>query len=132
MKLKAIRSLKYNTRRMEAGDEFEAPDKDARLLLATRKVTKMRDPVALAPPPPAVAKKIAAAIVPPPKPPSTGAITTSQMGSAPAAPPLPSAVVPSDLAAARAEYERVSGKKAFNGWDVATLQAKTAAAKTGQ
>ncbi|ACL57575.1 hypothetical protein [Methylobacterium nodulans] len=34
------------------------------------------------------------------------------------------------LAALRAEYERVVGKRAFHGWDVETLRAKIAAATT--
>lgn len=130
VKLKAVKGLTYNTRRLLPGDVFEARPRDARVLLATRKVQAVREPVDLAPPPPAVAEKIAAAAAPPSAPPApapeappadatVGAMTTGQM---------PNAAAPSsDLAAARTEYERVSGKKAFNGWDVATLQAKTAA-----
>lgn len=143
VKLKAVKGLTYNTRRLLPGDVFEARPRDARVLLATRKVQAVREPVDLAPPPPAVAEKIAKAAAsvrkpttlidepyagespPPSQEPAlqtasaVGAMTTEQM---------PNAAAPeSDLAAARTEYERVSGKKAFNGWDVATLQAKTAA-----
>lgn len=36
-----------------------------------------------------------------------------------------------DIAAVRDQYERVLGKRPFNGWDVATLRDKIAAAKAG-
>jgi hypothetical protein len=35
------------------------------------------------------------------------------------------------IAAARDEYERALGKRPFNGWNVATLREKIAAAKAG-
>jgi hypothetical protein len=37
MKLIATKSLRYNTRRLLAGDEFEAPDMHARILIGVRK-----------------------------------------------------------------------------------------------
>jgi hypothetical protein len=37
MKLIAARSLRYDTRRLQAGDEFEAPDWHARILVGIRK-----------------------------------------------------------------------------------------------
>lgn len=47
------------------------------------------------------------------------------MVAAPAAAAAPSA----DIAAVRDEYERVIGKRPFNGWDAPTLREKIAAAK---
>jgi hypothetical protein len=105
MRLKALKPMTYATRRLQAGDVFEAKSKrDHRVLLATRKVEAMREPASVPPPPPAVAKKIAEAV-------------------APAAPPADD-----DLAALRAEYERAVGRRPFMGWDAATLREKMAAA----
>lgn len=141
MKFKAIRTLRYRTRRLLAdgstqdvnllnpGDVFEVKRrKEMNVLLATKKVTQVREPVDLAPPPPRVAQKIAE-VVPPPAAtsgvvtPDTGAVSTVQA-------PLPASVPPSDLAGARTEYERVTGKKAYHAWDVAVLEAKIAETKT--
>ena len=123
MKLKAIKALIYNTRRLLPGDVFECKPRDARVWLAIRKAEAMRDPVELPPPPPAVAQKIAAAVPPPPP-------------IAPAAPPLPATVpvaqaAPDHLGVLRAEYRNVFGKAPFMGWDAATLLEKIAAAKAG-
>jgi hypothetical protein len=112
MKLKAVKAFTYSTRRLLPGEVFEASSRDARLLLATRKVEAMRDPVELAPPPPALAKKIEAAVAP------TPAVTVQ--------PPIASPPA-EDITALRAEYEAALGKKPFNGWDAATLREKIAA-----
>lgn len=44
--------------------------------------------------------------------------------------PAPKARKPvEDMAALRKEYQEIVGKRAFNGWDAATLKAKIAEAK---
>lgn len=89
-KLQATRDFSYGTRRLKAGQVFEAPRAEARLWLLTKRAQ-------VAP---------AAAVKPPP----------------------PVAPEDGELAAARAEYERVVGKKPFYGWDAAMLREKIAAA----
>lgn len=42
----------------------------------------------------------------------------------------PDAVVVEDIAAVRAEYLAVVGKRPFNGWDIPTLRVKIAEAKS--
>lgn len=106
MKLRAIKPLKYDTRRLMPGDEFEvARSRDARLLLATKRVRKAE----------------AAPAAPPVEPPAPA--------PAPVLPPVvePTAPAPEDLSALRAEYETVVGKKPFHGWSAETLREKMAA-----
>lgn len=88
----ATKALTYRTRRLVAGDLFEARPRDARLLVA---IGKARD---------------------------------AAVGAQPVRKPAPAANTA--VAPLRAEYERVVGKKPFNGWDAATLQEKIAAAKS--
>jgi len=124
VKLKAVKGLTYNTRRLLPGDVFDASPRDARLLLAIRKAEAMREPVELPPPPPAVAEKIAATFVPPtpPNDPNPPPIPPND--------PNPPTPPPDYLAALRAEYEAALGKRPFMGWDAATLREKIAAAKS--
>ncbi|WP_226576538.1 hypothetical protein [Acuticoccus sediminis] len=96
-KMKALRSLRYGTRRLQAGDYFDAKMKDVRILEAIKKARVAREVGTLAPPP--------ADLV--------------QMVKADAEPVT-------DIKAIRDEYERVLGKRPFNGWDIATLRAKIA------
>lgn len=114
IRLKALKPLRYATRRLLPGDEFEAKPRDVRVLLATRKVSQVREPAAVPAPPPAVAEKIAAAVAPsaPPAPPTVGVMTSSD----------------ADLTSLRAEYEKVVGRRPFMGWDAGTLREKMAAA----
>jgi len=101
MKLLAVKSLKYNTRRLLPGDEFEVEKpRDARLLLATKRVRKVE----------------AAPSVDLPTPVPTPVVE--------AATPAPE-----DLAAIRAEYEAAVGRKPFHGWNAETLREKIAAHK---
>lgn len=60
MKLIATRSLKkYGTRRMQAGDEFDATPRHAKWLFAVRKAKDARrEAGTLPPPPPAVARML--------------------------------------------------------------------------
>lgn len=65
MHLKAIKPTKYLTRRLLPGDVFEVDDSRggnlmAKILLATRKAVKHREPGRIAPPPVELAAKIAA------------------------------------------------------------------------
>ena len=106
MKLKARKAFKYSTRRLLPGDEFEASNRDARLLIAIKKAFAVRAEVPVPPPPPAVAKQIEEAILPP--------------------------ASVEDLKAVRAEYEAALGKKPFPGWGVDALKEKIAAAKADQ
>ena len=50
-KLIATRSLKYDTRRLQAGDEFEATNMHARILVGARKARYAPDPVSDPPKP---------------------------------------------------------------------------------
>ncbi len=57
--LMANRQMTYATRRLLPGDTFEASARDARILLAMKKVREVRKPAVVPPPPPAVAAKTA-------------------------------------------------------------------------
>lgn len=127
MKLRAVKSLTYATRRLQAGDVFEAKNaRDHKVLLATRKVEAVRagrSPKAAAPAPgpaatdPAPEPKAPAT---PPTPDAVGPMTTANMPNAPGA---------DDRAALRVEYERALGKPPFLGWSSDVLREKIAAAK---
>lgn len=101
VRMRATKALTYNTRRLLPGDVFEVKPRDARVLLATRKVEAVREPANVPPPPPVVAAQIAAA-----------------------APPA----ADNELAGLRAEYETKLGKRPFLGWSAAMLREKIAAA----
>ncbi len=111
VKLRAAKDMKYGTRRLRAGDEFDAPNKDAKLLIAIKQAHEMRPPAAVRPAiadadADADAEKIAAA-------------------ATPATPATPA----DELAEARAAYREAFGKAPYHTWDVATLRQKIAAAK---
>lgn len=89
MKLIASRHLTYGTRRLLPGETFEAPDREARVLIAVKKAN------------------------------AAGAHKREDRARAPA----------DDLAALRKEYQKLSGKRPFNGWDAETLRSKIAEAK---
>lgn len=57
-KMKALTAMRYATRRLQAGDTFEAKPKDVRVLEAIRKAKVLRDPVDLSPPPAALVAKV--------------------------------------------------------------------------
>lgn len=103
VKMRATRPLRYETRRLVAGDEFEVDRRHVKVLKAIKKAEVVRAPAVVPPPSPVVAEKIAAAVAPV----STG-----------------------DLAALRAEYESVVGRKPFLGWGETVLREKIAAART--
>jgi hypothetical protein len=112
VKLRAVKNLSYNTRRLLAGEEFEANDRDAKILIGIKKARAVRQPAAVPPPPPAVAAKIAAAVAPPAPPSDQGEKINASTD---------------DLAAARAAYREAFGKAPFHTWDAATLREKIAA-----
>ncbi len=132
MKLRAVKALKYQTRRLLPGDEFEAAsNRDARLLLAIKKAEKVREPADVPPPSPVVAAKIAASVAPatlatpPASAASVGAMSTAAIPAA-----TQQAPADRDLAAARADYEKALGRKPYHGWDIAMLRSRIATAKT--
>ena len=108
MRLVATKTLRYATRRLLPGDQFETrKDNDARVLIATRRARHIneRERAELAPPPESVLAK-----------------ATPRRLAASAAPDQPD----TDMAAVRAEYFEKMGKRPFHGWDVATLREKMA------
>jgi hypothetical protein len=123
--------MTYATRRLQAGDVFEAKNsRDHKILLATRKVelASTRSIGRKTGPAPAVdpAPTLAAPPVEPaaPSAPQTaGAMTTADMPGA-------SASTADDRAGLRAEYETVLGKAPFPGWSSEMLREKIAAART--
>lgn len=100
--------LRYGTRHLVPGEEIDMKAKDARILLAVKKVKPMteRAPVELPPIPPALASAVSKAAAEP-------------------SPPPPIADAPGeDMRALRDEYERVTGKKPFLGWGADELRAR--------
>ena len=119
MKLIALKEMRYDTRRLLPGDEFEATTPHGRLLIAARKAADplKRDIGKVASPSPAVLKKASEVVdsTPPATPPSNseGSVTPASLHPA-----------GETLDTLRAEYTALVGKKPFNGWDVETLRTK--------
>jgi hypothetical protein len=90
----------YRTRRLKAGDEFFVSTVMADLLVNGIKKAAHTRPKANVPPPSAALQS-----------------RLGQFGHA------------DDLPSLRREYQQALGKRAFNGWDAATLREKIAAAK---
>jgi hypothetical protein len=108
VKLQALKRQTYNTRHIEAGDVFDADKKFARVLIAQKRA-RAHDGGEPAP---------AAAQAPQEAPKDPPAVVE----------PQPTAhAAPDDLSDLRAEYERVVGKRPFNGWDAAELHERMAA-----
>lgn len=118
----ATKKLKYGTRRLTAGDPFEARhDRDARLLIAigkaryaTRTMVAVDEPVA--------------------PPPSFDSLQmVGERGPDLVDLPRGSSVKPAEVSesderpALRAEYEAKFGKKPFGGWSAEVLREKLAA-----
>jgi len=60
MKMKALKSFSYNTRRLVPGEDFETKrDIDARLLEANKRAERVREIGELPPPPKAIVAKVA-------------------------------------------------------------------------
>lgn len=91
----------YKTRRLKAGDGFQASSRDAKVLEAIKKAREGRVPGEVAPPPPAIADKIARR-----------------------------APKQSELAKARNEYKKATGKNPSPGWSIEQLREKIAASQS--
>lgn len=104
-KMIAARSMTYGTRRLQAGEAFEAPRRDARLLAAMGRAKTV---------------EVEEAGSQEPRDPldhdSDGRKDGSESGG-------------DALKALRAEYHDVVGKRPFAGWDADTLRAKIDEAK---
>lgn len=99
IKMIATQAMKYGTRRLEAGDVFEARKGHARVLEALKRAKETTDAIPQIP----VALK-----------------TRVLKASAPKAEPT------EDLSDLRAEYERAVGRRPFMGWDAAELRKRIA------
>ena len=106
----ASKSMRYNTRRLVAGEGFMASPKDVRILEAIGKAKRGRPAADLSAPPATLVAKIAA---------FDGDGNGEPGGSAKPAPDP-------DLASVRAEYVEKMGKRPFPGWDVAELRRRMA------
>lgn len=95
VKLIANKAMTYGTRHLEAGEPFEAIRRDARVLIAQKRAKEFTGDYL----------KPEAAPAAPPAPPSSPSVGRS-----------------SEIADVRAQYEAVTGRKPFNGWDLDTLQ----------
>lgn len=115
-RLIATKSMRYATRRLQAGDVFEAKPRDARLLIAVKKARAERAPGKIAPPPAELVKK--AAKRDPFDHDNNGAPGGSTSGGS-----------GEDMTALRKEYTEKMGKRAFPGWDAAELRRRMAAAE---
>lgn len=101
----ALKPFTYATRALRAGQHFATKtDRDARILIAIGKATRLREAGTIAPPPPELKQKIEQ-------------VAKAAKVEDPAA---------EDLAALRAKYKEITGKKPFHGWNVEDLQAKIA------
>ncbi len=107
----ASRPMTYGTRRLQAGDEFTASRRDARLLAATGRASLAQagDDPPIAPKEEGQASKLA------PEKPDDAKDAPDPEGE--------------DLKALRAEYQEVVGKRPFAGWDGDILREKIAAAR---
>jgi hypothetical protein len=120
VKLIALDRMRYRTRRLLAGDEFEAKPSEAKIwvLLKKAKEAPLRPPAPLARPPAALVRKVAA-----PKP-----VEAPAPAEAAAETPTP-ATPDADLAATREEYQTKLGKRPFHGWDVEELRRRISEAE---
>lgn len=99
--MRAVKPLKYRTRRLKPGDDFRVKsEQEARVLIALSRAERVRNPN------PRVALDDAREAV----------------GMKPVAPDT------AGIAAVRQEYAAKFGKRAFNGWSVEQLREKIAAA----
>lgn len=103
----------YTTRRLKADDVFFVPAGLANLLVTRMgKAELAREPGRIAPPPKPLAAKLSQ-------------LDHDRDGKAGGS----AKQVGSGIAVKRAEYHRVVGKRAFNGWDEAELDKRIAAAR---
>jgi hypothetical protein len=119
MKLTATKSFSYNTRRLLAGDHFEAKPAHGRLLIAVKRAREQREPGKISALPKAIAEKVKPQVAKA-EPPAEVIAKPVEVTSEPAA--------VEDLAPLREEYQAKVGKRPFMGWDAETLRAKMAEA----
>lgn len=120
----AKRTMRYATRRLLPGDTFEAKKRDAELLTKVGRAEYApteRAAVQLPPMPDALRDRAMAGK------PVVGAAAMAHAAPTTSLEPEVTAAA-GDMADLRAQYERVVGKKPFNGWDADTLREKMAAA----
>lgn len=122
-KMTASRSMKYGTRRLEAGDVFDVQNRHVKVLEAVKRAKVATGSV---PPMPAALKTRVSRPVPTPAPakpvpaeaepvePVADQAGEEQTGEA----------VSEDLTELRAEYERVIGRRPFMGWGGDVLRQK--------
>lgn len=124
----ATKAFSYNTRRLVAGDLFQARRSDARLLVALKKAKRPVGGVA--------SEELDVVVVPvqvietshtPPDTMVSQVVPTTL-------PETPSAVDVKalDIAALRAQYKDMFGKAPFNGWKAEELIARIAAGKDAE
>lgn len=102
--------MKYGTRRLKAGDTFDATPAHARLLTSIKRaeyVNPVRDPVTLPPIPDALK-------------------TRALAGNFRSQPKVAETATSDDLTALRDEYQTKIGRRPYMGWDAATLRGKIA------
>jgi hypothetical protein len=138
--MKAARDMRYGTRRLKAGDYFEASGQHARVLSALKRAAMVpgnRMPATIPP----IPEKLKA------KAPKPATAPVDPDGNAPSseapADPLdhdgdgkkggaPKPEQTGDLSELRAEYERVIGRRPFMGWGAEVLRKKIAEASDGE
>lgn len=119
VKMVALDRMRYGTRRLLAGDTFEAPAAEAKvwMLLKKAKEAPARPPAALAKPPAALVKKVPKKNEEP-QPPVV------------AEPEVAAVIEEADtLAATREEYQVKLGKRPYHGWDVEELRRRISEAE---
>ncbi len=100
MKLIAIKSFTYKTRRLLAGDEFETRSRvEGKVWIGAKKAREMREPGKVLPPPASMVARI-----------------------------VPAKPVDDEIVATRAEYQATVGKRPYMGWGADTVRAKMAEA----
>ena len=117
LELIALRSFRYNHRMMQAGDRFEAPTRDGKVLIAAKRARQApedRERAELPPPPASLVAKATAR-------PQLDHDGDGHPGGSVSA-------QGDDIAELRAAYRQAVGRNPFNGWDAATLREKIAAA----
>lgn len=153
--LRALKPMRYATRRLLPGDEFEVTSKDAKLLVALKRAEGLDRPLSEIPPiPESLARKIAdikSDAAPqqavPAVPETQVATPENQAGNAPAdlandpdlaapntsgddgEPPVDEETPAEDLATVRAQYKEIVGRAPYAGWTVEQLKEKIAEAQ---
>lgn len=125
MKLLALKSLRYATRRLLPGDSFEAKDRDAKLLIAIKKAEAQveRVPGRIDPPPADLLAQVEGQARTQGE--HKDALDHDGDGRKGGSVKQPDS---EEISALRAAYQQRFGKKPFAGWDVESLKEKLAAA----